>query len=283
MKYKKFGLIVPSLVVFVSMIIYPLFYSLKASFYHWNQGISDRFVGFQNYINLFKSEFFYISLKNTGIFVAVSILFEFIIGLILALLANRELGKVRPVIRTLIIIPMFISPIAVGIIWRMIYNSQYGIFDWVLGIRGFSPTGNAAYAIFFVALVDIWQWTPWVFIIILASLQTIPKEIEEASLVDGANYFQRFFHITLPSISYSIIIVLTLRFMSLTKTLDKIYTLTYGGPGSSTETIGFLIFRKAFEEFDIGFATAYSWVYTIIIGIIITIYLRWLNRRFNIV
>jgi multiple sugar transport system permease protein len=283
MKYKKFALIVPTLVVFVSMMIYPLFYSLKASFCHWNQGISGSFVGFQNYIKLFKSDFFYISLKNTGIFVAVSLLFEFIIGLILALLANRELGKVRPVIRTLIIIPMFISPVAVGIIWRMIYNSQYGIFDWVFGIRGFAPTGNALYAIFFVALVDIWQWTPWVFIIILAALQTIPKEIEEASLVDGANYFQRLFYITLPSISYSIIIVLTLRFMSVTKTLDKIYTLTYGGPGASTETIGFLIFRKAFEEFDIGFATAYSWVYTIIIGIIITIYLRWLNRRFNIV
>jgi ABC-type sugar transport system permease subunit len=121
------------------------------------------------------------------------------------------------------------------------------------------------------------------YVIILAALQSIPPEILEAGEIDGTTGWQKFFYITLPSISYAIVIALTLRFMDATKALDLIYTLTYGGPGGGTETIGFLIFRTAFNDLNIGSATSFAIIFTVVMGILITRFLGWLNRRFEIV
>lgn len=282
-KYLKALLVLPALILFVGIGIYPLIFALRSSLYMWNYGAVSKFVGLGNYLELFKSDFFYNSLKNTSIYVVVAVSFEFIIGLVLALFTNHKLGKFRSTIRTAITIPMLVSPVVVGILWRMIYNPHYGLFNWVMGTQGFAPTGSIIYSIFFVALADIWQWTPFMYIIFLAALQSVPKDITEAASVDGANYWQNLFHITLPSISYAMIIAFILRFMDTTKALDIIYTLTMGGPGISTETIGYFIFRKAFNDFNIGFATAYAVLFAIILGVIITTFLKWLNRRFNVV
>ena len=281
-KNLKYILIVPTLAIFLSLAIYPLFFALRGSLYIWRYGMPAQFVGMKNYLDLFQSSFVRNALQNTIIYVIAAVTIQLLLGLVLALLMNRELGIFRPVVRTLLTIPMFVSPIVVGILWRMIYNPHYGLFNWFFGSQGFAPTGNQ-FAIFYVVLADVWQWTPFMYIIILAALQTIPPEILEAGEIDGTNAWQKFRHITLPSISYAIIIATTLRFMDATKTLDLIYTLTYGGPGGRTETIGFLIFRTAFNDLNIGSATSFALVYTVVIGILITKFLGWLNRRFEIV
>ena len=282
-KYLKWIILAPALIIIISLVIYPLIYALRASFFLYRYGKPVEFVGFNNYLELFRNKLFYNSLKNTGIYVALAVSIEFVAGLILALIMNRELGKFRGIVRAALTIPMFISPIVVGIIWRMIYNPQYGLFNWFLGIRGFAPTGNVKYALFFVILADIWQWTPFMYIIFLAALQSVPAEIMEASLIDGANRRQQLFRVIMPSISYALVIAFTLRFMEATKALDIIYTLTFGGPSASTETAGFMIFRNAFNDIRIGTATAYSWLFTIMIGVVITFFMGWFNRRFEIV
>ena len=282
-KYLKWILLAPALIIIISLVIYPLIYALRASFFLYRYGKPVEFVGFNNYVELFHNKLFFNSLKNTGIYVAFAVSIEFIGGLILALIMNRELGKFRGIVRAALTIPMFISPIVVGIIWRMMYNPQYGLFNWFLGTRGFAPTGDQRYAIFFVILADIWQWTPFMYIIFLAALQSVPADIMEASLIDGANRRQQLFRIIMPSISYALVIAFTLRFMDATKALDIIYTLTFGGPGAATETAGFMIFRNAFNDIRIGTATAYSWLFTIMIGVIITFFMGWFNRRFEIV
>ncbi|MDI9595486.1 MAG: sugar ABC transporter permease [Atribacterota bacterium] len=281
-KRLKYYLILPALIIFLGLAIYPLFFALRGSFFIWRYGMPAQFVGLKNYIDLFKSSFAWNALQNTIIYVVLAVFLELIIGLVLAVLMNRELGFFRPVVRTALTIPMFVSPIVVGIIWRMIYNPHYGLFNWLLGTQGFAPTGNE-YALFFVVLADVWQWTPFMYVIILAALQSIPPEILEAGEIDGTTGWQKFIHITLPSISYAIVIALTLRFMDATKALDLIYTLTYGGPGGGTETIGFLIFRTAFNDLNIGSATSFAIIFTVVMGILITRFLGWLNRRFEIV
>ena len=281
-KRLKYYLILPAFIIFLSLAIYPLFFALRGSLYIWRYGMPAQFVGLKNYIDLFKSSFAWNALQNTIIYVILAVFLELIIGLVLAVLMNRELGFFRPIVRTALTIPMFLSPIVVGIIWRMIYNPHYGLFNWLLGTRGFAPTGNE-YALFFVVLADVWQWTPFMYVIILAALQSIPPEILEAAEIDGTTGWQKFIHITIPSISYAIIIALTLRIMDATKALDLIYTLTYGGPGGGTETIGFLIFRTAFNDLNIGSATSFAIIFTVVMGILITRFLGWLNRRFEIV
>lgn len=282
-KYTKVLLVLPALVLLIGLAVYPLIFAVRSSFFEWNYGEAVRFIGLENYLTVFTDDFVLNSLKNTGIYVAVAVFFEFVIGLALAIFTNQRLGRFRPGIRTALTIPMLVSPIVVGILWRMIYNPHYGLFNWVMGTPDFAPTGNTTFSIYFVAFADIWQWTPFMYIIFLAALQSVPKEITEAASVDGANYWQNLIHITLPSISYAMVIAATLRFMDATKALDLIYTLTMGGPGISTETIGYHIFRKAFNDFNIGFATAYAVVFAIFLGLVITNFLKWLNRRFKIV
>jgi len=282
-KYLKWILLVPALIIIVSLIIYPLIYALRASFFLYRYGKPVEFVGLKNYAELFANPLFYNSLRNTGLYVVCAVAVEFVLGLILALIMNRELGRFRGIVRAALTIPMFVSPIVVGVIWRMMYNPQYGLFNWFLGTRGFAPTGSENFAIFFVILADIWQWTPFMYIIFLAALQSVPTEILEASLIDGASRKQQLFRIIMPSISYALVIAFTLRFMDATKALDIIYTLTYGGPGVATETAGFMIFRNAFNDIRIGTATAYSWLFTVMIGVIMTLFMGWFSRRFEIV
>jgi multiple sugar transport system permease protein len=164
----------------------------------------------------------------------------------------------------------------------MIYNPQYGLFNWIFQSYGFAPTGGD-HALFFVIIADVWQWTPFMYIIILAALQSISPELLEAASIDGATMLQKTFRIIIPSISSAITIAFTLRLMEATKVLDIIYTMTFGGPGRDTETVGFLIFRRAFNDINIGSATAYAWLFTIVVAVFITFFMRWMNRRYDIV
>jgi multiple sugar transport system permease protein len=281
-KRLKWVLVAPALILIISLIVFPLFYALRAALYLYRYGKPFRFVGLQNFIELFQNPLALNAVVNTVIYVAIAVSAELVLGLFLAMLMNRELrGFSRPV-RAALTIPMFIAPVVVGIIWRMIYNPQYGLFDWLLGIRNFAPTGGN-HALYFVIIADIWQWTPFMYIIILASLQSVSPELIEASIIDGAGQWQRTTRIILPTISAALIIAFTLRFMDATKALDIIYTLTFGGPGTDTETVGFMIFRLAFNDIRIGTATAFSWLYTITISIILGFFMNWLNRRYEIV
>ena len=281
-KRLKWVLVAPALTMIIALIIFPLIYALRAALYLYRYGKPVQFVGLQNFIDLFKNPLVLNAVTNTVIYTVIAVTAEFFLGLLLALLMNREVRGFSRTIRAALTIPMFIAPVVVGIIWRMMYNPQYGLFDWLLGIHNFAPTGGN-HALFFVIIADVWQWTPFMYIIILAALQSVSPELIEASIIDGAGTLQRTVRIILPSISAAIVIAFTLRFMEATKALDIIYTLTFGGPGVDTETVGFMIFRLAFNDVRIGTATAFSWLYTIVISVILGFFMSWLNRRYEIV
>ena len=281
-KQLKWVLVAPALVMIIALIVFPLIYALRASLYLYRYGKPFRFVGLQNFIELFQNPLALSAVLHTIIYVAIAVTAELVLGLLLALMMNREIrGFSRPV-RAALTIPMFIAPVVVGIIWRMMYNPQYGLFDWLFGIRNFAATGGN-HALYFVALADIWQWTPFMYLIILASLQSVSPELIEASIIDGASQWQRTIRIILPTISAALVIAFTLRFMEATKALDIIYTLTFGGPGTDTETVGFMIFRLAFNDIRVGTSTAFSILYTIIISVVLGFFMNWMNRRYEIV
>ncbi|MGA2765042.1 MAG: sugar ABC transporter permease [Spirochaetia bacterium] len=281
-KQLKWVLVAPALTMIVALIIFPLIYALRAALYLYRYGKPFQFVGLRNFVELFQNPLVLNAVINTVIYVAIAVTAELALGLLLALIMNREIrGFSRPV-RAALTIPMFIAPVVVGIIWRMMYNPQYGLFDWLLGIRNFAATGGN-HALYFVALADIWQWTPFMYIIILAALQSVSPELIEASIIDGASQWQRTTRIILPSISAALVIAFTLRFMEATKALDIIYTLTFGGPGTDTETVGFMIFRLAFNDIRVGTSTAFALLYTIIISVVLGFFMNWLNRRYEIV
>jgi len=281
-KQLKWVLVLPALTLIVALIIFPLIYALRASLYLYRYGKPVEFVGFQNFVELFQNRLAMNAVANTVVYVAIAVTVELVLGFVLALLMNREIRGFSKPVRAALTIPMFIAPIVVGIVWRMIYNPQYGLFNWILGTRDFAPTGGN-HALYFVILADIWQWTPFMYIILLAALQSVSPDLIEAALIDGASAWQRMYRIVLPSISAALVIAFTLRFMEATKALDIIYTLTFGGPGSDTETVGFMIFRLAFNDVRIGTATAFAWLYAIAIGIVLSFFMSWMNRRFEIV
>ena len=189
-KQLKWVLVAPALTMIVALIIFPLIYALRAALYLYRYGKPFQFVGLRNFVELFQNPLVLNAVINTVIYVAIAVTAELVLGLLLALIMNREIrGFSRPV-RAALTIPMFIAPVVVGIIWRMMYNPQYGLFDWLLGIRNFAATGGN-HALYFVALADVWQWTPFMYIIILASLQSVSPELIEASIIDGASQWQR--------------------------------------------------------------------------------------------
>jgi multiple sugar transport system permease protein len=281
-KQLKWVLVAPALVMLIALIIFPLAYALRAALFLYRFGKAVEFVGLRNFVELFQNPLVLNAVVTTVIYVGIAVAAEFLLGLALALLMNREIRGFSRGARAAFTVPMFVAPVVVGIIWRMIYNPYYGLFDWVFGIRNFAATGGN-HALYFVILADVWQWTPFMYIIILAALQSVSHELIEAAIIDGAGHWQRTFRIVLPSISAALVIAFTLRFMDATKALDIIYTLTFGGPGSDTTTVGYLIFRLAFNDIRIGTATAFSWLYTIIISIILSFFMSWLNRRYEIV
>lgn len=279
----KYLFLIPTLLILIPIVVYPLFYSLAGSFRFFKHGIPVKWIGSENYKVLFTDSLFYSSLRNTLIFVIFAVLFEFLLGFILANLVHRiKYQRFEQFLRSGFLIPIFIAPVVIGVIWRMLLNPQYGVFNYFLGLYEFSFTGSTTFALPTLIFVDIWQWTPFMFIIFLASIKTINIELEEAALVDGASTIAIIRYIYIPHLVYPMVVAVLLRIMDALKVFDTIYTLTFGGPGSATFTTNFTIWRWAFYELKIGKAASYSWIIVIILTIVFTVFLNYINRRFEI-
>ena len=174
------------------------------------------------------------------------------------------------------------TPVVVGIIWRLMYNPDLGMLNYFLSWFGFSPvnwTGMPGTALPSVMMADIWEWTPFVALILLAGLQSLPREPYEAALVDGASSWQTFCYITFPLLSPAMLVVLLIRVMDSFKTFDLIFVLTQGGPGMSTEILNYYTYRYGFKFFHLGYASALSWVLLVVVTIICMILIRILQSR----
>jgi multiple sugar transport system permease protein len=273
--------IAPALAVLLSLAIYPLLYSVSVSLQR--ETPNGVVWGLGNFARLVSDSFFWTAMAHTFVYAIAALTCEFLLGLGLALLLNSEI-RGRGIFRASLLVPMMLPAVVVGVVWRLMLNPNFGAINGTLkqiGINTESLTWTASpkLAMLSVIAVDVWQWTPFVFLVLLAGLQAIPQEPYEAALIDGSNWWQTFWHVTLPLLKPSILIVLLLRTMDLLRVFDQIFILTEGGPGFATETISLYIYRTAFRFFDFGYAAAMSFVLLALTNVISAIYIKFLEAK----
>jgi multiple sugar transport system permease protein len=267
--------------VLLALSIYPLIYSIKVSF-QTGAGQAARW-SMSNFVRLASDGFFFSALGHTFVYAAVALTIEFIFGLGLAVLVDQPM-RGRSFFRSALLIPMMIPSVVVGVVWRLMLNPDFGAINGTLkaagvGTESLTWTASPYLALASVIGVDIWQWTPFMFLVLLAGLQAIPQEPYEAALIDGSSRWQTFRHITLPLLKPAILIALLLRTIDLLRVFDQIFILTEGGPGFSTETISLYIYRTAFRFADFGYAAAMSFVLLILTNVVSTVYIRMLGKQ----
>lgn len=253
----------PACIFLIFGLLYPILYMMYASFLDWNpsQLISEAdWVGLKNYLDLFQDDAFLESLGVTLKFAAVIVFLEVVLGVGLALLLDRNIRGMS-LLRTIFILPMMIAPIVVGLMWRYMYHPTIGIFNRTLNALGFESIpwlSDADWALTSIIIADVWQWTPFIFILSLAALQSLPKSTLEAARIDGATQWQQIFYIKIPLMMPVLIVTLLLRLIDAFKVLEVILVMTNGGPGLSTEILSLRISRTASDFRELGEAAAMS-------------------------
>ncbi|HKS29699.1 MAG TPA: sugar ABC transporter permease [Pyrinomonadaceae bacterium] len=274
-----FLLLAPTLIVLLALSIYPLVYAVRVSL---QAGTGARW-SLENFSRLFSDSFFLSAMLHTLVYALLALTCELLLGLGLALLLNQEM-RARSLFRATLLVPMMLPPVVVGVVWRLALNPNFGAINGTLksfGINTESLTWTASPRLAFLSVVavDVWQWTPFVFLILLAGLQAIPQEPYEAARMDGSSAWQTFRFITLPLLKPAILIVLLLRTMDLLRVFDQIFILTEGGPGFATETVSLYIYRAAFRFGNFGYAAAMSFVLLLVTNAISLVYIRLLQKQ----
>ncbi|MEM1373281.1 MAG: sugar ABC transporter permease [Pseudomonadota bacterium] len=263
----------PAAVIMGIALLYPLGYMVYGSFLDWDpsQAIYEaEFVGLKNYVTLWNDAAFRESLSVTLIFASAVVTAEMVLGVGLALLLDRNIRGMS-VLRTLFILPMMIAPVVVGLMWRYMYHPTVGTFNRFLTDWGFERVDwLGQHALLSVIIADIWQWTPFIFILSLAALQSLPRSALEAARIDGATAWQQIVHIKLPLMMPVLIVTMLLRLIDAFKVLEVILVMTEGGPGLSTEIVALRISRTATEFRELGTAAAMS-NYLLILLLIFTV------------
>lgn len=279
---KRLGrlLVLPLLAILGAVLIYPVIFTARVSVQDYRLNALDQveFIGLEHYASLISNATFATALRNTAVFVAVAVTFELILGLALALAVQR-LGRLRDSVRSILLMPMFVTPIAVGLIFRFLLNQQLGLIPPLLDLIGvrinfFGPD----LALLSLAFIDVWQWTPLMFLMMLAGLESLPKAPFEAARVDGASTWFTFRRVTLPLLRPAIVIAVVIRMLDALRVFEYVFAITRGGPGQATETIQYLIYRVGFQFFRLGEASAMAYVLVAIVMMLVAV-LIWVTRR----
>jgi len=258
--------ILPAMVVLVSLSIYPILFSLKVSFTNQQGDWS-----LSNYSRIFADHLLHVSIIQTILYVTVALVIELGLGLFFALVID-SMGRGKYFFRAGFLAPMLLPPVVAAVIWRLIYNPEFGVLNNTLKFFGFATknltwTSGEGSAMASVILVDIWEWTPFMFLLISAGLQAIPGEPCEAAKMDGASSLRIFKDIILPLLKPTLFLAILLRAMDLLRIFDQIWILTQGGPGLATETVSLYIYRTAFRFFNFGYAASMSLLCLILVTV----------------
>jgi multiple sugar transport system permease protein len=263
----------PAIIWILLFTLFPLLYAIRTSFYAFRSGKMLRWVGWDNYRHLIDDEALRADLQRTIIYVIVVVFVEMVLGFLLALLFNREIRGVSS-LRTIMVLPLFASPIALGYLGKTIFYEIDGPVNRAIVALGGNAVpwlSNPKWAFVAIMIVDIWQWTPFVFLVSLAGLQALPQDITEAAEVDGASAFQRLYSITLPLMAPILWLILLLRTIDAFKVVDIVISMTLGGPGRATELYGFYVFRTARRFFNYGSAAAQGYLLLMIVMIFVSL------------
>ena len=273
-------LLAPAGLLLAAVAAYPLFYGLRASVHEYRYGRDRGGAGLDNYRAMLQDDVFWQAMATTAKFVVLAVAIETVLGLALALLVAREL-RFAGALRVGLILPMTIAPVVVGVIWRLLYASDVGVvnpvFEW-LGFGAPNVLANETSAFLGVVAVDVWEWTPLMFLIILAGLQSLPQEPLEAAQVDGAGRLRTFFDHTLPLLRPILLVAIVLRLIDAVGTFDQIYVLTEGGPGTATQLISTYAYNTAFQFSQYGRAMAMVVALLVVLMLLMVVAIRLMRR-----
>ncbi|MCH8112141.1 MAG: sugar ABC transporter permease [Proteobacteria bacterium] len=258
----RYLMLAPAVLILAGLTLFPTFYMFTLSFQKFNPGVDvpNEWIGLGNFARLLTDEKFHNALGNTLFFTGAAVGIEFVLGLSFALLVDKYIRRLN-FIKTILMLPMMLPPVAVAITWKLIYQPQFGVlndFLFRLGLPTGVWTSGADSAMWAIIFVDIWEWTPFIFLMMLAGIASLPEEPYEAADLDGASAWQKFRDLTWPFLRPVVTIALLLRLMDALRLFDQVFILTRGGPASVTETLSLYIFRVALRFQDIGYAAAMS-------------------------
>jgi multiple sugar transport system permease protein len=268
--------IIPTVAFLILFNIFPLIYSLGYSFtdYVGSSNNPSNFVGLQNYRDLLSDPNIWNDFTITARYVIISVSGQMLVGFGIALLLNREI-PFKGLLTTLLMLPMMMSPAVVGLFWQLLYSPNWGPINYVLGLDKFGWLSNSDMALYSVAIVDIWMWSPFVVLLSLAGLSAVPKHLYEAAQIDRASSTYTFFRITLPLVAPILMIAIIFRTMEAFKTFDLAYVLSVQ---PSTEVIAIKLYKIAFQEWQTGYSCALAYIVLIMVLAITNIYVKYLNK-----
>lgn len=269
---------VPALIALIGVTLYPVLYVLWLSL-HRRLLIFDisKFVGLENYRFLWHDQRFWNAFRNTVYFTGVSVTLELLLGLSIALLLNRTF-KGKGLMRTIVLIPWAIPTVVSAKMWEWLYNADFGLFNFLLGEK-INWLGNPFLALNAAVFMDVWKTTPFVALLLMAGLQTIPRDLYKAARVDGAGNWTVFRAVTLPLLKPVILVTLIFRTLDAFRVFDAIYVLTGGGPANTTETLSIYAYKVLFQTLQFGYGSALSLAVFICVGLITVFYVRLLRRE----
>lgn len=273
-------MLAPALAVLGAILVYPLLFSLRISLFDYRLNALDdvRLVGFAQYLSLPGNASYTVALRNTAVFVAVAVTLELVLGLALALAVRRQ-RRFGDLTRSVLLTPMFVTPIAVGLMFRFLLNEQLGLIPVALERVGVSiPFFGPDLALYSLALVDVWQWTPFMFLLLLAGLESLPVQPFEAARVDGASPWFTFRRVTLPLLRPVIAVAVIIRGLDALRVFEYVFAITRGGPGTTTETIQYQIWRVGFGFFRLGEAAAMAYTVVALVAIAVVALVRFSRR-----
>jgi multiple sugar transport system permease protein len=272
--------VVPALLVVGAVILFPWIFTLWMSLNEWRVGSDTQFVGLANYARLAADMRFLESLWHTVLYTFLSVAAPLVLGTAAALAFNTKL-PLRGLLRGIFVMPMMATPVAIALVWTMMFHPQLGVLNYLLSLVGIPPQAwvfHPASVIPSLVLVETWQWTPLVMLIVLGGLAAIPQEPYESAQIDGANAWQKFRFITLPMIAPFLMVAVIIRSIDALKSFDIIYAITQGGPGTASETINLYLYSVAFAYYDVGYGSAIAVVFFVLI-VLLSLFLLYLRQR----
>lgn len=287
-KYRKgdlssaFLFLSPTLVIFSTFILFPVFFSFYLSFQKWNMFSGEAtYVGLDNYIRMFESSEFWIVLKNTAIYTIGTIPLNMALSLAIAYILNKKLAG-KKFLRTAFFAPVIISPVAAAVIWRWMYDPNFGLVNYSIGLLGFNAINwlnEPTAAMFALIIMGVWKTFGINMVLFSAGLQGIPESYYEAAELDGAGKFARFWHITIPMLAPTTFFIMIMSMISSFQVFDLVYVLTSGGPLGSTKVLVFYVYEYAFKFFEMGYASAISYFLFALLFILTMIQIRYMKSK----
>lgn len=272
--------ILPALVLVAAVIVFPWLFTLWMSTNAWQVGSAPHFVGLDNYLRLAGDGRFWEAMGHTLSYTALSVLAPLILGTLAALVFDSKM-PIRGVLRGIFVMPMMATPVAVALVWTMMFHPQLGVLNYLLSLAGLPPS-QWVYApgtvIPSLILVEIWLWTPFVMIIVLGGLASLPTEPYEAALIDGASQWQMFWKITYPLVAPFLVVALIMRTIDALKVFETIWVISNGGPGTASEVLNVYLYAQAFAYNQVGTASAVVIVFFAII-VALSLVLLWARQK----